>query len=114
MDSDDNRTESFNAAISAETAIIGRPFVKGQSGNPSGRPQTKPLTDALRKVFSPEECLAVAMVMLRKARQGSMPHITEIINRLEGKVTDTDESRGNITFNVVISAPRPTKQLNGD
>jgi hypothetical protein len=90
-------------------------FAPGHSGNPDGRPKKKPLTEALEKIYSdPEECLKAARALAKKARMGSIAHFQEAANRLEGRVTDTDESRGNITFNVVISAPRPTKQLNGD
>ena len=82
----------------------------GQSGNPGGRPKKKPLTEALEKIYSdPEECMAAARALAKKARAGSITHFQEAANRLEGRVSDTDESRGNVTFNVVISAPRPHK-----
>ena len=91
--------------------ITGKGFMPGQSGNPTGR-KKKPLTEALEQVFTPAECLAAAKALAQRARKGSIAHFQEAANRLEGRVSDTDESRGNITFNVVISAPRPTKQLN--
>jgi len=82
----------------------------GQSGNPGGRPKKKPLTEALEKIYSdPEECMAAARALAKKARAGSIAHFQEAANRLGGRVADTDESRGNVTFNVVISAPRPHK-----
>lgn len=84
------------------------PWKPGQSGNPGGRPKKKPLTEALEKIYSdPDECMKAARALARKVRAGSIAHFQEAANRLEGRVTDTDESRGNVTFNVVISAPRP-------
>ena len=91
------------------------PWPKGVSGNPGGRPKKKPLTEALEKVFSdPKECMAAARALAKKARAGSIAHFQEAANRLEGRVSDTDESRGNVTFNVVISAPRPHKPDDGN
>lgn len=90
-------------------------FKPGQSGNPGGRPKKKPLTEALEKVYSdPEECMAAARALAKKARAGSIAHFQEAANRLEGRVADTDESRGPVTFNVVISAPRPHKPDDGN
>ena len=90
-------------------------FKPGKSGNPGGRPKKKPLTEALEKVYSdPKECLAAARALAKKARAGSIAHFQEAANRLEGRVSDTDECRGNITFNVVISAPRPHKPDDGN
>jgi hypothetical protein len=87
----------------------------GQSGNPGGRPKKKPLTEALEKIYSdPEECLKAARALARKARAGSIAHFQEAANRLEGRVADRDESHGNVTFNVVISAPRPHKPDDGN
>jgi len=34
-------------------------------------------------------------------------HFQEAANRLEGKVESSDESAGNVVFNITISAPRP-------
>jgi hypothetical protein len=100
------------SAISQETEKTDRPWLwkPGQSGNPTGRPKKKPLTEALEKIYSdPEECMAAARALAKKVRSGSIAHFQEAANRLDGRVSDTDESRGNVTFNVVISAPRPHK-----
>jgi len=84
-------------------------FKPGQSGNPGGRPKRKPITEALEKVFTPEQCLAVAEALLEQAKKGSISHVQEAANRLEGRVEAADESAGGVTFNVIISAPRPPR-----
>jgi len=84
------------------------PWKPGTSGNPGGRPKKKPLTEALEKVYSdPEECMAAARALAKKARKGSIAHFQEAANRLEGRVEAADESHGNVSFHITISAPRP-------
>ena len=90
------------------------PWRPGQSGNPGGRPKRKPITEALEKVFTPEQCLAVAQALLKQAKKGSISHVQEAANRLEGKVESSDELAGGVTFNVIISAPRPHRPAIGD
>ena len=51
--------------------------------------------------------MAAARALARKARKGSIAHFQEAANRLEGKVESSDESAGNVVFNITISAPRP-------
>ena len=38
---------------------------------------------------------------------GSIAHFQEAANRLEGRVEAADESHGNVSFRITISAPRP-------
>src|SRR6516165_111482 len=90
------------------------PWRPGQSGNPGGRPKRKPITEALEKVFTPEQCLAVAQALLKQAKKGSISHVQEAANRLEGRVEASDESAGGVTFNVIISAPTPHRPAIGD
>jgi len=51
--------------------------------------------------------MAAPRALAKKARKGSVAHFQEAANRLEGRIPDADESRGDVVFNVVISAPRP-------
>jgi hypothetical protein len=70
------------------------PYEPGQSGNPGGRPKTKPFKDALlMEALSAErgeECLAKPGSLRWNARKllelGEVPAIKEIADRLDGKV----------------------------
>jgi hypothetical protein len=71
--------------------VVGRPFQPGQSGNPNGRPKTKPFKDALRKAIETagddnKALKLVAAALLAKAQEGDVPAIKEIADRLDGKV----------------------------
>ena len=58
--------------------------------------------------------MAAARALAKKARAGSIAHFQVAANHLEVLVTDTDESLVYLTFNVVISAPRPHKPDDGN
>jgi len=70
------------------------PFEPGKSGNPGGRPKTKPFKEALMMealaAERGEECEAKPGSLRWNARklleQGEVPAIREIADRLDGKV----------------------------
>jgi hypothetical protein len=70
-------------------------FVPGQSGNPGGRPKSKPFKEALMMealaAERGEPCVAPEGSLRWNARQllerGDVPAIREIADRLDGKVT---------------------------
>ncbi len=71
--------------------VVGRPFLPGQSGNPAGRPKTRPFKDALRKAVASagkdgEALKSVALALLSKAQNGDVQAIKEVADRLDGKV----------------------------
>lgn len=62
----------------------------GQSGNPGGRPKSKPFADALRmeiKAAGEDHKLlrTIARALLDKAKAGDMQAIREVADRLDGK-----------------------------
>ncbi len=66
-------------------------FVKGQSGNPLGRPKAKPFRDALNMAIAEagEDFKAlrkVATALLDKASAGDVQAIKEVADRMDGKV----------------------------
>ena len=70
---------------------IGTPFKPGQSGNPGGRPKTKPFRDALRRAVEAagddtQRLDMVALALYSKALEGDVSAIKEVADRLDGKV----------------------------
>lgn len=70
---------------------IGRPFQKGQSGNPNGRPKSKPFRDALNRVIQEsgddDEALnVIARALYNKAKEGDVAALREFADRFDGKV----------------------------
>lgn len=63
-------------------------FVKGQSGNPSGRPISKPLTDIIKKIGLDGGYERVVKVLYERAYDGDIRACQEIISRVEGKLSD--------------------------
>lgn len=67
---------------------------KGQSGNPGGRPKRKPLTDLMLEALS--ETDAKGQTLMRSIIErwalevmgGSASHLKELLERVEGKVSD--------------------------
>jgi Family of unknown function (DUF5681) len=65
-------------------------FKKGQSGNPGGRPKSKPFKEALEAVLKaagPDaDLLAIARALCGQGLAGNVQGIREIADRLDGKV----------------------------
>jgi hypothetical protein len=103
---------------------------KGQSGNPGGRPKTKPLTDAYRRslslVITPQVAKemrlpagfvgmtiadVIAIGQAKAAIKGSTMAAREIADRIERRfdAPEADKNLGRRMI-VVIRAPRPDHQ----
>jgi len=72
--------------------MVGRPFQPGQSGNPAGRPKSKPFKNALQKAINAagdddKALTLIADALLAKAQEGDVQAIKEVADRLDGKVT---------------------------
>lgn len=72
---------------------FGKPFQPGQSGNPAGRPKSKPFKEALDRAIKAagegEDGLSlddIAKALLVKAKTGDVPAIKELAERYDGKV----------------------------
>ena len=70
-----------------------KPWHKGQSGNPSGRPRKKLITDELERLLEEEAprgngktyAAVIAEALLAQARKGDVRAISELASRIEGK-----------------------------
>ena len=67
----------------------GRPFEKGQSGNPGGRPKTKVLSERLREALQENDGAAIRWIIARlvlQSAEGAVDATKLIFDRTEGKV----------------------------
>jgi hypothetical protein len=75
-----------------------KPWKPGHSGNPGGRPKRKPITDVLLRMLSnPEQCEAIVAVWLKQAKKGSINHLREMLDRVEGRVPQPLSVSGHVT-----------------
>lgn len=72
--------------------MVGRPFPPGVSGNPAGRPKTKPFKEALDRVIAKassdndDQALdAIAQALYDKAKSGDVAALKEFADRMDGK-----------------------------
>ena len=78
--------------MSGGTANL-KPWPKGMSGNPGGRPKKKPITEELERLLADEVpngngqtwATVIAEALLHEARKGDVRAISELANRIEGK-----------------------------
>jgi hypothetical protein len=64
-------------------------FKPGQSGNPSGRPKSRPFKDAIDRIIkseNPEALEAAARALFNEAKGGNIQAIKELADRMDGKV----------------------------
>ncbi len=61
-------------------------FQPGQSGNPGGRPKSKPWADAIKRALDKRSDLdAIAEKLVDAAASGDLPALRELGDRLDGK-----------------------------
>jgi hypothetical protein len=76
----------------------------GQSGNPSGRPKKKPITDRYERIVGD----AIALAPARQAIKGETGAAREIREVLEGRATTQDlGGRGNSPVTIIFDMPMP-------
>ncbi|MCU0473401.1 MAG: DUF5681 domain-containing protein [Bacteroidales bacterium] len=74
-----------------------KPFKKGVSGNPAGRPLTIPSIDILlSEVFTEKERISILTSLKKQAQKGNIRAIEIILDRLYGKVKQQTELSGSI------------------
>lgn len=88
-----------------------KPFKKGKSGNPKGRPKMPNIKDAIAVILADEKegktaLDAILMALRAKAVKGDVRAAQELLDRAYGKskqIVDM-ESEGGITINVIPPA----------
>ncbi len=83
------------------------PFKPGQSGNPGGRPKTRPYKDALLRLLKAagddtEKLDKLALALYSKALEGDVPAQREIADRIDGKVAQPLANAEDETFKVAL------------
>lgn len=88
------------------------PFKPGQSGNPSGRPKKKPLTEMYEGILNdPEEMAKIRASVVKALVKGNMAmvlQLREMTDRVEGKVTQPIEA--DITVNLADAIAEARKR----
>lgn len=90
---------------------FGKPFQPGQSGNPNGRPKSKPFREALDRAIKAaseagEDGLSlddIAKALLVKAKTGDVPAIKELAERYDGKVAQAIENGEDGPLQIAVS-----------
>lgn len=88
-----------------------KPWPKGVSGNPGGRPKKPPLTDALQRLLEdPREAEGLIKAAVRMARRDS-GFLKAIWERAEGKVPKPVEVSGDVTVGLAERIEAGRKRL---
>lgn len=72
----------------------GRKFQPGVSGNPGGRPVSRPYKEALEKALANGDLEKVTRALVEQAKKGNVHAIREIAERLDGKVDQSHKLLG--------------------
>jgi hypothetical protein len=82
----------------------------GESGNRSGRPKRKPITELYEQILNDPEAMAELQVSIRRAlKRGQMAmflQLKEMMDRVEGKVTQPIEADVTVNLADAIAAAR--------
>ncbi len=82
------------------------PWKPGVSGNPGGRPKAKAVSEEIKLLLAQEAPSAggktwtevVALAIVKKASKGDVRAFAELMNRAEGKATQTVELAGTVNI----------------
>lgn len=82
--------------------VVGRPFQKGQSGNPGGR-RPAVLSRAVLAKMTDEQAEQIASELIAKAVEGDLHAISMLWERIEGKVPNRNENGEPGAFDLDLS-----------
>lgn len=79
-----------------------KPFKKGKSGNPKGRPKLPDLAEALEEVIGADGVRDMLKAMLAKAKKGSEKATEIVLDRMYGKSKQSIDLNANVKGDVTI------------
>jgi hypothetical protein len=81
---------------------IGKPFQKGQSGNPGGRPKGSSITAVIRKMLEkPGAMEEVAKAILAHTKEGNGAYAKILMDRIDGPLREELDVNLNVTKVVI-------------
>jgi hypothetical protein len=86
-----------------------KPWPKGTSGNPGGRPKRKPFHDAIEAAFTSEDAEAIVLVLIASAKRKRRPDIKAaefLRDSYEGKPSKALDVSGDITVGLAEGLAR--------
>ena len=81
-------------------------FKPGESGNPRGRPPERPIAAAIRARLDRNDGAAIgdiADVVVAKARHGDFRFVRELLDRVDGRLTDRLEVSENLAIPIITN-----------
>ena len=113
MDADDTiggNTEKISESEARRLANLRLPWQPGESGNPSGRPKKKPITEMYERILNnPEHLAAIELATVNALKKGNMAFVLqlrEVTDRIEGKVTLPIEADITVNLSDAIAEAR--------
>lgn len=117
-DMDPVSKQAQNSVNTPKRRGFGRPFPKGVSGNPGGRPRKKPVTEICEKIFrkskNRKEVERVIMSIISGGRMSSVLMLKEVAERLEGKVSQEVELSGEVSLGLAETIQNRRKRVAND
>jgi Family of unknown function (DUF5681) len=116
-----NRQNNRRGKRELHPAMIAHQFKPGQSGNPGGRPKSKPFSDELwrqlQALENPKSKKGQTMLQaliaagIKRALKDSDTLLKEILNRIDGPVVpDRDDKSEQAATVVILDVPRPSSE----
>ena len=87
----------------------GKPFTKGQSGNPSGRPKANPEVKEILKAASLDAARKLVALLESRTEKIALAAATEILDRTMGR----PETTGKVQVDMVLSPAAILEQIRG-
>ena len=87
----------------------GRPFQKGQSGNPKGRPKANPEAKEILKAATPDAARKLVELLGSRTEKIALAAATEILDRTMGR----PETTGKVQVDMTLSPAAILEQIRG-